>query len=211
MYVTSELTIDLWTDLICPFCYIGEARLRRALDAEGLSASIRIRSFELDPGITEPVSGLERFTAQKGMPRAQVEQMEGQLKSMAEAEGLAYANDRLIGSTIPVHILTQLATRQGNGYEFFRAVQSAYFSGSLNPFSSYDLLDFAAGHGLDRSVAEAALSDEELLTAVRDDQQIAQQLNVTGVPYALVERRLAIPGAVSVEQFQDALRQASAL
>lgn len=206
-YVSEKLTIDLWTDLVCPFCYIGEARLRKALEAEGIAADIRIRSFELDPGIDEPVSSIERLTVQKGMPREQVEQMEGQLKQMAEGDDLTYSTDRLMGSTIPVHLLAQLATSRGDGESFFRAVQTAYFDGTLNPFDRDELLDFAAQQGIERGDAEAALEDDALLQSVRADQQIAQQLGVTGVPYALLDRKLAIPGAVSPEQFRDALRQ----
>lgn len=205
----TAVTIDLWTDLVCPFCYIGEARLRHALEAEGMTADIRIRSFELDPGIDEPVNGIDRLVENKGMPREQVEQMEGQLQQMAEGEGLTYSTDRLQGSTIPVHLLTQHAAREGGGAQFFRAVQTAYFEGRINPFDVDELLDFAEAQGLDRAAAEAALSDNELLGAVREDQQIARQIGVSGVPYILLNRRLAIPGAVSPEQFRDALKQAA--
>lgn len=205
--MSEELTIDLWTDLVCPFCYIGEERLRKALEAEGVTANIRIRSFELDPGMTEPVSTIDRLADRKGIERAEVEQMEGQLQQMAEAEGLTYTTDRLQGSTIPVHLLAQHATRQGNGEAFFRAVQTAYFDGTLDPFNREALLGFAEKQGIGRADAEAALEDEELLQAVREDQQIAQQLGVSGVPYALLDRKLAIPGAVSPEQFRGALRQ----
>lgn len=211
--MSTNLTIDLWTDLVCPFCYIGEARLQSALEAEGVTAEIHIRSFELDPGIREPVGSIDRLVENKGMPREDVERMEGELKQMAEGEGLTYETDRLMGTTIPVHLIAQYANQQGLevGERFFREIQTAYFSGEINPFNDDELIDFAERSGLDREGATAALQDRELLNIVRGDQQIAHKLAVSGVPYILLNKRLAIPGAVAPERFREAIRQAVAL
>lgn len=207
------MRIDLWTDIVCPFCYIGEARLRRALEEEGITADIRLRSFELDPTVTEPVSGMDHLAAGKGMAREQVEQMEGQMRQMAEVEGLTYETDRMMGPTVPAHRIAQYATQQGTdkGVAYFRAVQTGYFEGKLNPFDTEALLDVAEQQGLDREGAAAALEDERYLTLVRQDQQIARQLGVNGVPYILLDQKLAIPGAVSLDQFIGALRQVKEL
>ncbi|WP_182353865.1 DsbA family oxidoreductase [Flaviflexus huanghaiensis] len=211
--MSNDLSIDLWTDLVCPFCYIGEARLQHALKEEGVTAEIHIRSFELDPGIKEPVSSIDRLVQSKGMPREDVERMEGQLKEMAEGEGLTYSTDRLMGTTVPVHLLAQYANRQSleTGEKFFREIQAAYFAGEINPFDDGELVDFAERCGLDRDGAAGALKDRELLNVVRGDQQIAHKLAVSGVPYILLNKKLAIPGAVAPERFRDAIRQAVAL
>lgn len=207
--MADQMTIDLWTDIVCPFCYIGEARLRRALDAEGISADIRYHSFELDPTVTEPVDGVEHLSRSKGADLQQIAQMEEQLKDMAEGEGLTYDTHRLMGPTVPVHRIAQYANQVSNelGLTYFRTVQTAYFEGRLDPFDTEAILDVAEHVGLDREGAEAALTNDAYLDAVRQDQQIARQLGVNGVPYILLDRKLAIPGAVSFEQFQGALRQ----
>ncbi|MBM9432258.1 DsbA family oxidoreductase [Flaviflexus equikiangi] len=211
--MSTTLSIDLWTDLVCPFCYIGESRLRRALERRGIAAEIRIRSFELDPDVREPMNVTDRLAQRKGLTRAQVVEMEGQVQAMAQAEGLDYVTDRLQGSTLPVHLIAQYANTVSAeaGEEFFRSAQTSYFNGSFNPFDESELIGFAVDSGLDRAGVTAALTDPDLLDAVRTDQQIARQLGVQGVPYILLDRKLAIPGALSLEQFESAIAQVEEL
>ncbi|WP_054952973.1 DsbA family oxidoreductase [Flaviflexus massiliensis] len=203
------MRIDLWTDIVCPFCYIGEARLHRALEAEGITANIRYHSFELDPTVTEPVDGAEHMARTKGADIKQITQMEEQLKGMAEGEGLTYEVHRQMGPTVPVHRIAQYANQVSHemGLTYFRTVQTAYFEGRLDPFDTEAILEVAEHVGLDREGAEDALTNDAMLQAVREDQAIARQLGINGVPYILLEQKLAIPGAVSLEQFQGALRQ----
>lgn len=211
--LATGMEIDIWSDVVCPWCYIGEERLRKALAAEGLEdARITVHSFELAPDASdEKQTKAEYFLTRKGMDAAQMQQMEARIGQLAEGEGLAYVSDVPMAKTVDAHRITQAARAHGKAEEFFTAVQRGYFRGEVDPFEHEDLLRVAREVGLDEQVARDALTSDDALQAVRTDQMIAQQIGVQGVPFILLNRRLAIPGAVEVDQFRQALRQADEL
>lgn len=212
-------TIDVWTDVVCPWCYIGEARLHDALAAEGLTDLVRVRarSFELDP--SAPVgrrrSNIDHLVDAKGVPAEQVRQMETQIAQMAAELDRGFVVERPMSSTRAVHRVMQ-AVRTALGDEtataFFLSLQRDYFTGKADPFDAALVLDRAITAGLDEEAArdahagtgEVGAASEEAVAA--DIDEVAG-MGGRGVPFFLFDDRWTAPGALPLETFRDALRQ----
>ncbi|MFC0673595.1 DsbA family oxidoreductase [Brachybacterium hainanense] len=210
------LLIDVWADVICPFCLLGDEQLRRAIEAEGLDDRVEVRirrhSFELDPHApTEARSSLDYLAAKMGTDRDTVAQREEKVRSAAQELGLGFTLDRPVANTLPVHRAVQHASREGRDHELFRAVQRAYFAGDLDPFDEDALVELASGLGLEERALRAALADPVSEQAVRTDEDAARQLGVNAVPFTVIAGRLGVPGAVGVDAFREALREGVAL
>ena len=140
---TSPLiTIDVWADVVCPWCYIGESRLHDAIEAEGLTGRVHLRahSFELDP--TSPTDSVQDNIAHlveaKGMPEEKVREMEAQIQEMAREMGREYVTGRPIANTRAVHRVMQ-ALGEARGIDaataYFLELQRGYFTGTADPFA----------------------------------------------------------------------------
>lgn len=208
------ITVDVWTDVMCPWCYIGESRLHDAIEAEGLSGQVHIRahSFELDP--TSPTDSVRdnvsHLVASKGMPEEQVREMESQIKGMAEEIGREYVTDRPMANTRGVHrVMQAVAAEAGEdaGTEFFMQLQRGYFTGESDPFDTETVVAAAATAGLGEDVARAALSGTSYDEQVEIDVQQAVQLGARGVPFFVFNEKYSAPGALPLEGFRQALTQ----
>lgn len=131
----TSVRVDVWTDLSCPWCYVGKHRLTQAIDASGIDAQVVLHSFELHPewpaGVAVPV--LEVATHVHGVGPEQARTMEERMARQARSEGLAFTVDRPVANTFDVHRVLHLAAEHGVGDAFFTDVQSEYFAGRLNP------------------------------------------------------------------------------
>lgn len=209
-----ELLVDVWADLVCPFCLLGDEQLRRAIAAEGLEDRVRIRrhSFELDPQAPEePRSSLAYLAERMGVSREEAACREAGVRDAARALGLGFALERPMASTLTVHRAVQHAERSGRGHELFRTLQQAYFAGELDPFDTEALVAAAVGIGLDAQALRADLADPASEEAVRADEAAAERLGARGAPFTVVAGRLGVPGAVGEDVFREALREGLAL
>jgi predicted DsbA family dithiol-disulfide isomerase len=211
----TGVRVDVWTDLGCPWCYVGKHRLTAAVEAvrtDGVEAQVVLHSFELHPewpaGTSEPV--LQVASRVHGVPAAQARAMEEGMARQARSEGLAFTVDRPVANTFDVHRLLQLADRHGAGEAFFADVQGQYFAGRLDPTDHAALTAAAARHGIPEADARRVLASAEHAGAVRADQAQARALGITGVPFAVVGGRYAVAGAQSVEAYADVLTRAAA-
>ncbi|WP_460602795.1 DsbA family oxidoreductase [Jatrophihabitans fulvus] len=205
---SPTVIIEVWSDLVCPWCYLGKHRLQAALDErpDARAFTIRMRAFELDANASrEPETVRSLLTRRYGAHMMQAEQ---QLKDLAEGEGLRYDLARLNANTSDVHRATAYATSAGRGYEFFSAVQDGFFAGTLDPYDPVALADVAGRTGLDRDRLRQVLDGDEFADRVRADELEARQLGVTGVPFVVVDRAVAAPGAQSVEVYGQLLDKA---
>lgn len=207
---TEPVVIELWTDLGCPWCYLGKHRLDTAIAArpDADRFEIRLRSFELDPkasGAPEPIH--EHLAAKYGASAAQVEAMESRIRGLAVADGLAWSDDRGTANTFDIHRLLKHADAQGVGTEFFTAVQDGYFAGTLDPFDAEQLVAAAVAAGLDADGVRSVLTGDDHADEVRADEAEAQALGATGVPFTVFGRRFATAGAQSVEGYGQVLDQ----
>ena len=210
----SSLDVEVWADVVCPWCYLGRARLRRAVDEAGLASRVRLvhRAFELDPS-RAPVAGepvLDMLASRYGMSAEQAAQADARVAALCRAEGLPYTGDRRVGGTVLAHRLVLAAAEQGREQALLDALYAAHFGQGRDIFAATDLLDPAAVAGLDADAVAGALEGEAHLGAVRADEREAHELGADGVPFAVLGRRVAVPGAQEVATFVSALGQALA-
>ncbi|MFF4468749.1 DsbA family oxidoreductase [Streptomyces sp. NPDC001599] len=209
------MRVEIWSDIACPWCYVGKARFEKALAAFPHRDGVEVvhRSFELDPGRAkgdvQPV--LTMLTAKYGMSQAQAQAGEDNLGAQAAAEGLDYrTRDRDHGSTFDLHRLLHLAKERERHEALLDAFYRGNFADERSVFNDdARLVELAVGAGLDAEEVRAVLADPDAYAdAVRADEQEAAQLGATGVPFFVLDRAYGVSGAQPAEVFTRALTQA---
>ncbi|MFD5054421.1 DsbA family oxidoreductase [Streptomyces tendae] len=209
------MRVEIWSDIACPWCYVGKARFEKALAAFPHRDGVEVvhRSFELDPGRAkddvQPV--LTMLTAKYGMSQAQAQAGEDNLGAQAAAEGLDYrTRDRDHGSTFDMHRLLHLAKERERHEALLDAFYRGNFADERSVFNDdARLVELAVGAGLDAEEVRAVLADPDAYAdAVRADEQEAAQLGATGVPFFVLDRAYGVSGAQPAEVFTRALTQA---
>jgi predicted DsbA family dithiol-disulfide isomerase len=217
MAVSEAMKIDVWSDIACPWCYIGKRRLEAALDefriAEGdPTFEVEYHSFELAPETPIDFDGSEvDFLADhKGIAPLRVKEMLGGVKSVARDVGLDYDFDSLQHTnTVKAHQLLHFAKKRGKQLEMKERLLRAYFIEGRHLGRDEVLADLAADIGLDHEAALEALRASHHLADVRGDQQRARELGITSVPFFVIDGRFGISGAQRTEVFVDALTRAT--
>ncbi|MGW0577908.1 DsbA family oxidoreductase [Streptomyces sp. NPDC002920] len=206
----SPLVIELWTDLGCPWCYIGKHRLEQAVTTVAVGqVQVVLRSFQLDQDMAStPVSVPEVFVAKHGGTAEHARRMEAQMAALARAEGLPYNVDRPAANTFDVHRVMHLARAHGVATPMFSTLQRGYFAGELNPFDDDVLVQVAADAGVPAEETRALLSGDIYAQAVRDERAAGQALGITGVPFAVFNGTHAVAGATHVQGYTTAIAQA---
>ncbi|MFF3891667.1 DsbA family oxidoreductase [Streptomyces sp. NPDC001812] len=209
------MRVEIWSDIACPWCYVGKARFEKALGEFPHRDDVEVvhRSFELDPGRAkddiQPV--LTMLTKKYGMSQAQAEAGEDNLGAQAEAEGLPYrTRGRDHGATFDMHRLLHFARTQGRQVELLDLLYRANFAEERSVFGDdARLLELATTAGLDTDAARAVLADPDAYAAeVREDQREAAELGARGVPFFVLDRTYGVSGAQPAEVFTQALTQA---
>lgn len=205
------MRIEIWTDIICPWCGLGGHRLDQALASFAHADAVTLvhRSFQLDErapeGTTQSVRQMLRD--RKGVPDVQIDRMTRHIEGLAAAEGLApyQVLENQVGNTSLAHELAAWATEQGQGDAAWAALYRAYFGEARSIFTVDALVDLAVEVGLDPDAARAVLTDRRYRDAVRADGHEARALGATGVPFIVVDRRYAVAGAQPVELLLEML------
>jgi predicted DsbA family dithiol-disulfide isomerase len=208
------MRVEIWSDVACPWCYIGKARFEKALAGFPQKDRVEVvfRSFELDPrspeGESAPVIGM--LAKKYGMSEAQARQAEQRVADNAQAEGLGYVTEgRDSGNTFGIHRLLHFAKAKGVQNELIDLTFKANFAEERSVFDRERLLELAVAAGLDRDEAAAVLADPEAYAAeVRQDEREAQELGATGVPFFVLDRRYGVSGGQPAEVFTQALDEA---
>ena len=217
---TRKLSIDIWSDVMCPWCLVGWGNLSQALESlEGeIEADIRWHAFELNPDM--PAEGEERtahIARKYGRTIEQSKEVQGRMREAAEAAGVSLdyegeepAPDAMMWNTFAAHRLLTWALEE-HGAEAQMRLKLALFEAHFNHRRRIGerevLLDVAEEAGLDRSAAAAALDSEDLARKTRTEERAAMEMNITGVPAMIVEGRFIIPGAQPPEAYINALRR----
>ncbi|RFU41303.1 DsbA family oxidoreductase [Actinomadura logoneensis] len=205
------MRVDIWTDIVCPWCYIGQARFDAALAAFEHRDQVEVvqHSYELAPDLSPAETGpvLEMLMAKYGMSREQAEQAEARVSGLAAAEGLPYTSDRQNGNTFDAHRLLHLAGEHGLGDDLRHALYRANFSGERSVFDADALTGIATEVGLDASEVRSVLAGDAYADAVRKDERDAARIGVRGVPYFVLEGKYGLSGAQETATFIDALTQ----
>jgi predicted DsbA family dithiol-disulfide isomerase len=205
------MEIDVWADVLCPWCYLGEQRLSEAVAQSPHAGEItlKIHTFQLDPEAPAEVTPLLDYLGNKyGLPPAQAREMEEGMVRLAAADGLPYAVDRPASSTFDMLRVVQLGVEHGVGWDYLRALQAEVFGGDFAAFEPATLIRVGEKLGLDGDEIRDVLATDRYADAVRADHNAAIRLGARGVPFTVLGGRLGVPGAVSTEQYAAAIDQA---
>lgn len=208
---STRLTIDVWADVLCPWCYLGEQRLTSAIEQSVHSGQIdlRIHTFQLDPSARSTVTPiLDYLSAKFGVPPSQARAMEESMAQRAAAEGLRYEVDRPASNTLAMLRLVHLGTAHGVGFDYLRAMQAEVFGGNEHAFEHDTLIRLGEELGIPGADLREVLASDRYADAVRADHDAALSLGARGVPFTVLGQRLGVPGAVSTEQYGAAIEQA---
>jgi len=209
----SSLRIDVWSDVICPWCYIGKRRLETALGQFEHADEVELHwhSFQLDPSIPkgqrEPVFAM--LATKTGAPPAQVRAMTQQVTDLAAEEGLTYALDRAVSvNTLDAHRLNHLAAHHGLGGQMHERLLKAHLVEAEVLDDLDTLVRLGAEVGVPEDEARQVLQSTKYAGEVDADLQEARRLGANGVPFFVLNRTYGVSGAQSADTFLSALRQA---
>jgi predicted DsbA family dithiol-disulfide isomerase len=206
------MQVEIWSDVVCPWCYLGKKRFERALESFGHGDDVEVtyRSFELDPsappGVTTPT--VELLASKYGMNPQQAADAQRQMEERAAADGLTFRMEGLrSGNTRDAHRLIQLAKARGKQAEMVERLHRAYFTDQDSIFDHASLIRLAEGAGLDPAEASKVLESDSYADEVDTDEQMAASLGATGVPLFVIDRRYGFSGAQPPETIEQVLEQ----
>ena len=204
------MKVEIWSDVVCPWCFIGKRRFETALDRFEHRADVEVefRSFELNPNAEfQPEGTLEEALARKyGVSLEQAHAMNARVVDAAAGEGLQYRFDiARRGNTFDAHRLIHLAAADGLQAAMKERLMAAYFMEGRAIGDRDTLVELAAEVGVDPGRARAALDSDEYADDVRADEREAAELGITGVPFFVINRRYGVSGAQPPEVMLKAL------
>jgi len=207
------MRMEIWSDVVCPWCYIGKRRLEKALArfAHADEVDVVWRSFELDP--SAPTAGhvdlLDRLATKYRVSRAEAAAMNERVSGVAAGEDLAFRLDLARpGRTFDAHRLLHLAADRGRQDAVKEGLLAAYLLHGQAIADRAVLAEVGVAAGLDPAEVDAVLAGDAYAAAVRADEAEGHELGVTGVPFFVVDRRLAVSGAQSSDALLDVLQRA---
>ncbi|MBL7763356.1 MAG: DsbA family oxidoreductase [Chitinophagaceae bacterium] len=209
------MKVEIWSDIMCPFCYIGKRRFEEALGKfeDHNNIAIEWKSFQLDPTI-QPAPGknvYEYLAERKGISYEQSEQMHERVIAMAKDAGLEYNFDKaIIANSYDAHRLIQLAKKNKLGDAAEERLFKAYFTEGKDFGNHETLAQIGKEIGLDENKVRQALATNEFSNEVDADIYEAQQIGVRGVPFFVFNRRYAVSGAQASDTFLDVLNKSFA-
>jgi predicted DsbA family dithiol-disulfide isomerase len=202
------LEIEVWADIVCPWCYLGNVRLKKAIELldDSREVVVTTRSFELNPAAEfEPVDNLEYLTAKFGVSRDEAVEMDSRLAGLAEAEGVRFKVGRPTANSFDLHRVVWLAREYELGEALFDDLQFSLFGEGVNVFDHEVLVARSVALGVPEERIRKVLDGDAFADFVRADEAQAQLIGVTGVPFAVIDHKYAIPGAATVEQYLGVL------
>jgi predicted DsbA family dithiol-disulfide isomerase len=208
----APITVDIWSDVVCPWCYIGKRRFEAALEQfeHRDEVSVVWHSFELDPDAPRMTEGTqaERLAAKYGMSVEEAEQRQAEVTGLAAAEGLTYdLGGARSGNTFDAHRLVQLGSEHGLGDAVKERLMAAYFT-EREPIGDRETLArLATEAGLPADEVAELLDGDRHADTVRADEETAGRLGIRGVPFFVLDRRYGLSGAQPSDVILQALRQ----
>ncbi|WP_345764480.1 DsbA family oxidoreductase [Diaminobutyricibacter sp. McL0608] len=213
--MSEPIKVDIWSDIACPWCYIGKRKFEAgsglfAGSGDDRGVVVEYHSYELSPDTPVDFDGSEVdfLAGHKGIPAGQVQPMLERVSGIASSVGLEYDYDNLKHTnTVKAHELLHYAKAKGAQLEMSERLFSAYFVEGRHVGRIEDLADLAAEIGLDRDDVVRALESEEFLSDVRADQSTAIEYGIQGVPFFVIDGRYGVSGAQEAQTFAQVLEQ----
>ena len=212
----KKVKVEIWSDIMCPFCYIGKRKFEAALAQfeHGDAIEIEWKSYQLDPSIPEDLDyegNVYQYLADaKGMSYDQSSQMHENVVTMAKEVGLDYNFDiAKVANSFKAHRLIQLAKKQGLGDDMEELMFKSYFTKGKNLGKTEVLIGIGKEVGLSEEQVLEALNNDEYAYQVKQDIQEGAQLGLRGVPFFVFNRKYGISGAQSVEAFLQTLEKSA--
>jgi len=207
-----ELSVDVISDVICPWCYVGKRRLERAIAALGDKYNVQVRwhPFQLNPQLPkEGISRKEYRTRKFGSWERSME-LDAKVATVGESEGIQFAFDKIsrTPNTADAHRLIWFADQHGCQDTVVESLFRAYFTEGLDVGNRQTLIDVGAESGLDRHAVEPMLDSNEGLDVIANAREMSQRYGVDGVPFFIINQKIALSGAQNPEIFLDAFKQA---
>ena len=203
------MKVEIWSDIMCPFCYLGKHRFEKALAQFEHKDKIEIewRSFQLDPTLTG-ITSIEDYFAKKGMPTLQMQSIQENMQKMAQAEGIEINIEKtIISNTYKAHQLIQLAKSLNLQNQIEEILFEMYFKEGYNMDEVATVYEAAKRAGIDTEVVKSALENDTYKSAFEEDIQLSRQFGISGVPFFIFDRKYAVSGAQTPEHFFGALTQ----
>jgi predicted DsbA family dithiol-disulfide isomerase len=208
--VSESIKVDIWSDVQCPWCYIGKRKFEAAVTQSGESVDVVYHSFELSPDTPVDFEGtpVDYLSQRKGMPVDQVEQMLERVTGIAASVGLDYDYDHVHQTnTVKAHELIHYAKSQGRQLDMKERLLKAYFIDGRHVGRIEDLADLAAEIGLDRGEVVRVLTANSYLADVKADVALAEEYGIQGVPFFVFDEKYGVSGAQDSGTFANVLAQ----
>jgi predicted DsbA family dithiol-disulfide isomerase len=208
--VSDAIKVDIWSDVQCPWCYIGKRKFEAGVDTFGGEVEVEYHSFELAPDTPVDFDGtpVHYLSQRKGIPVADVEQMLARVIGIATEVGLHYDYEHVHQTnTVKAHELIHYAKSKGRQLEMKERLLDAYFVRGEHVGRVADLADIAEGLGFDRADVVRSLESEEFLADVKTDVAEAAKLGIQGVPFFVIDGRYGVSGAQDAATFANVLTQ----
>lgn len=208
----NKMQVEIWSDVMCPFCYIGKRKFEKALAQFQHKDKIEItwKSFQLDAGLkTDPNTSINKMLAdKKGWSLERAKEMNKYVTGMASQVGLTFNFDKaIVANSFDAHRFSHLAQKHGLQDKAEERLFAAYFTEGKNTADYATLIQLGVDIGLDAKEVEQMLAGNEFATEVHTDIQQAQQIGVNSVPFFVVGRKYAISGAQESDTFLQALHK----
>lgn len=210
--MTNRISVEVWSDFTCPFCYLGKTYLEKGIEMSDFAGQVDVtfRSFELDP-TTPEVSDtpIEEALAKKyGKSAEEMRNMMEGVKEQAAEVGLVYDIDNMTPTnTNKAHRLAKYAEERGKGDEMIDRTLRGYFTDAESIGQTDVLVRYAEEVGLDGEEVRKVLEGDDYGDAVVQDIMMTRQIGIQGAPYFLFNRKYAVPGALPPEVFAQAIAQ----
>lgn len=211
----EKMKVEIWSDIVCPFCYIGKRHYEKAIQELGFNEEIEVvwRSYQLDPTTkvdkSKKVNSYESFAEKKGISVAQAKQMFDNVKQMAAKAGLNYNFDISVpANTKRAHLVLQKAKEKGLGDALKEQLLKAYFMEGKDVDDENTLIALGKTVGLTEAEVKTALTDATYNLKLQADLKQASEYGITGVPFFVVDGKYGISGAQPVDVFKQTLKGA---
>jgi len=209
------MKVEIWSDVMCPFCYIGKRRFEDALQKSGHAGEVEIewKSFQLNPDMkTDPNINIDQYLADiKGFSLDHAQQLNAQVTQMAAEAGLTYNFDRaVVANSFNAHRFSHLAKKHDLGDKAEEQLFKAYFTDGKNIDDNGTLIELGTAIGLDANEIKQTLESGAYADEVKHDVAEAQHLGIRGVPFFVMNRKYGVSGAQAVPVFEDTINKAFA-